>query len=282
MATTSQLTIWDDEPAPGVLNMAADELLAEETARTGGVAMRLYRWSRPTLSLGGFQKSSDAASLVQAAGLDLVRRPSGGGAILHGTDLTYAVAVSRGHPLAGAPQSLYDALHQAMVETLREAGFAASLFSAGNAPAGGSGESSPDGPLLCFDRRAVGDVLVGPHKVLGSAQRRLAGSILQHGSFLLTQCDQAGPACTRPGLLELAAGDDAREAKVRACAELLEDSPCEGVASAVELIDRWIERLATAEGFAVVRAGAFVRGPMRHRVEERAERFQASTWLHRR
>ena len=69
---------------------------------------------------------------------------------------------------------------------------------------------------------------------------------------------------------------------MRACAELLEDSPCEGVASAVELIDRWIERLATAEGFAVVRAGAFVRGPMRHRVEERAERFQASTWLHRR
>jgi hypothetical protein len=234
MAISKEFTVWEDLPAEGAVNMATDELLAEATAATGGMAVRLYRWSQPTLSLGGFQKHGDAEPIVKQTGLAVVRRPSGGGAILHGTDLTYAVAVARGHPLAGAPQQLYDVFHQGLVAA-----------AAGNI--GGSGESAPDGPLLCFDRRAIGDVVVGPHKVLGSAQRRLSGSILQHGSLLVGQCDQAGPGYTRPGLVELAAGTPDAEASLVGLAALCPPSrERAAAASSVGLVARWLERVAAS------------------------------------
>lgn len=254
------LTVWEDEPASGAVNMAADELLAEEVASRGGLAIRLYRWSQPTLSLGGFQKLADAERVASEAGIDLVRRPSGGGAILHGTDITYAAAVARGHPLAGSPQQFYDALHGALVSVLRDAGIDASMFTADQAAAGAGGESSPDGPLLCFDRRAVGDVVIGPHKLMGSAQRRLAGSILQHGTLLAGQCDQAGAAHVRPGLAELAS--DASPAN--------------------ELAVHWLERLAASLELTLVRGGPFLRGDIARRVAERAERFRSAAWLGRR
>lgn len=254
------LTVWEDEPASGAVNMAADELLAEEVASRGGLAVRLYRWSQPTLSLGGFQKLADAEPVAGEAGIDLVRRPSGGGAILHGTDITYAAAVARGHALAGSPQQFYDALHGALVSVLQDAGVAASMFTADQAAAVASGEASPDGPLLCFDRRAVGDVVLGPHKLMGSAQRRLAGSILQHGSLLLGQCDQAGPGHTRPGL-----------------SELVSDA-----ALAHELALRWLQRVAASLGLTLERGGPFLQGDMVARVAERAERFRSAAWLGRR
>jgi lipoate-protein ligase A len=199
------LTLWLDDPAAGPTNMAADELLAEDPSVDEGLAIRLYGWSRPTLSLGAFQRHADAAPLAAASGLPLVRRSSGGGAILHGTDLTYAAAISREHPLAASPQRLYDVLHAAMVDVLQETGFAAELFSAARHGQRPQGESGPDGPLLCFDRRAGGDIVVGPLKVMGSAQRRLAGRVLQHGSLLLERCTACGEATARDGLRELAA-----------------------------------------------------------------------------
>ena len=125
---------------------------------------------------------------------------------------------------------------------------------------GGSGESAPDGPLLCFDRRAVGDVVVGPHKVLGSAQRRLSGSVLQHGSLLLRQCDQAGQASTRPGLAELSPGTVPVDALVR----------------------RWLETLASSLEMTCVFAGPFLVDGRAARVAERAERFRSAAWLGRR
>jgi lipoate-protein ligase A len=261
MRTSQQdpvLTLWHDEPALGVINMAADELLAEEVASQGGIAVRLYGWSRPTLSLGGFQKVASAEPVAQAAGLDLVRRPSGGGAILHGTDLTYAAAVARGHTLAGSPQQFYDALHATLVEELRRSGVAASMVPPSQASVGGSGESAPDGPLLCFDRRAVGDVVLDGHKLMGSAQRRLAGSILQHGSLLVRQCDQAGPDHTRPGLLELTGSSEG------------------------DLVERWMRRLSASLGLRLQHAGPFLCGMRLERVAERAERFSSPGWIGRR
>ena len=258
------LTVWEDAPACGAINMAADELLAEEAAACGGMMLRLYTWSRPTLSLGGFQKCAEAEPLAQAAQLDLVRRPSGGGAILHGTDQTYAVAVARAHPLAGTPQRLYDAVHTALVDVLCAMGLDAAMVSADLGRDGGSGESAPDGPLLCFDRRAMGDVVVGPHKVLGSAQRRLSGSVLQHGSLLLRQCDQAGPASTRPGLAELGPGTG------------IVPLPADA------LVRRWLEAFASSLGMTCEFAGPFLVDGMEERVAERAERFRSAAWLRRR
>lgn len=261
MRTSQQaavLTLWHDEPALGVINMAADELLAEEVASQGGIAVRLYGWSRPTLSLGGFQKVASAEPVARAAGLDLVRRPSGGGAILHGTDLTYAAAVAKGHALAGSAQQFYDALHATLVEELGQAGVAASMVPNTQASLGGSGESTPDGPLLCFDRRAVGDVVLGGHKLMGSAQRRLAGSILQHGSLLVRQCDQAGPDHNRPGLLELTGSSEGG------------------------LAERWMGRLAALLGLQLEHAGPFLCGARLERVAKRAERYASPEWIGRR
>ncbi len=260
----SVLTVWEDAPACGATNMAADEVLAEEAAACGGMMVRLYTWSRPTLSMGGFQKLAEAESLAREAEIDLVRRPSGGGAILHGTDQTYAAAVARQHPLASTPQLLYDAVHTALVDVLCAMGLEAAMVSADFGRDGGSGESAPDGPLLCFDRRAMGDVVVGPHKVLGSAQRRLSGSVLQHGSLLLRQCDQAGPASTRPGLAEL--GPDTSVVLL----------------PADTLVRRWLEALAASLGMTCEFAGPFLVDGRGERVAERAERFRSAAWLGRR
>jgi len=173
------LVVWRDPPASGPVNMAADELLASR-GETGGIAIRLYRWEAPTFSLGGFQRADSAAWLADH-GIPLVRRPSGGGGILHGGDLTYAAAVSREHPLGRSPQRFYDMLHAAMVKVL----------------------SRPEGPLFCFDRRSVGDVVAGRHKLLGSAQRRLAAAVVQHGSLLLRRVDVSAEVARHPGLEEL-------------------------------------------------------------------------------
>ena len=81
-----------DGDADGLTNMAADEALAAEAVRRGGPVARFYGWREPTLSLGAFQPVAGARAITVDA---VVRRPSGGGAILHGTDLTYAAAIPR-------------------------------------------------------------------------------------------------------------------------------------------------------------------------------------------
>jgi lipoate-protein ligase A len=181
--------------------MAADECLADEAARRDGLCVRLYSWETTTVSLGAFQRAADACRCADIAGLPLVRRPSGGGAIVHGTDLTYAAAVPKGHPWGVAPQTLYDALHSAMVDVLRDRAIAARLSPGG----------TPDGdgaPFLCFDRRAPGDVVVDVEgrdlKIMGSAQRRLAATVLQHGSLLLRGNPSVRAASSRVGVADLA------------------------------------------------------------------------------
>lgn len=203
------LVCWWDDVADGPVNMATDEALALEAERTRSVLVRLYGWTQTTLSLGGFQPVAEARGHPVLAGLPLVRRPSGGGGIIHGSDLTYAVAVPKDHPWGRAPQTLYDAFHGALVAELRGRKVATRLH-------GGTVVGAAEEAFLCFDRRATGDVVVdsgdaaddtstgGPgHKILGSAQRRLAGVILQHGS-LLWRSNQAVPAGFRhAGLTDL-------------------------------------------------------------------------------
>ena len=217
---------WWDPPAEGATNMALDEALAAEAARLDRVLVRISTWSEPTLSLGAFQAIAEARAHRALAGLRIVRRPSGGGAILHGSDVTLSVAVPRLHPCGGTPQRLYDAVHEALVAELSACGVEAGL-SAGGARAGRSGidrvdpDSGPEtpqapgppaeGPLLCFDRRAVGDVVMpvpdgrfgSDAKILGSAQRRLRGAVLQHGSLLLAANRLVPEESRHPGLEEL-------------------------------------------------------------------------------
>ena len=177
-------------PAPGSWNMAVDEVLLETAAQRGQPVLRFYQWSAPTLSLGYFQRLADRVSHSPSTGVDLVRRVSGGGAIVHDRELTYSLSLPPGHPLGLDTQSLYNALHTTLIETLASWGVEARLCNPGvdTLPcfmaAPDADEKSAE-PFLCFQRRAQGDVLVGAYKVAGSAQRRRQGAVLQHGSVLL-------------------------------------------------------------------------------------------------
>ncbi len=173
--------------------MAVDEVLLESAA-AGRNSLRFYRWSEPTLSLGYFQRYDDRRSHPASRDCPLVRRQTGGGAILHDRELTYSLAVGAAHPLAGDATRLYDAAHLGLIRALAPFGILTVLASK-TQPA-----NAIEQPFLCFERRSRGDVLLGESKICGSAQRRRRGAILQHGSLLLERSPQAPEL---PGIEEL-------------------------------------------------------------------------------
>jgi len=87
-----------DRPAPGAWNMAVDEALLDAAVEQGVAALRFYQWSEPTLSLGYFQRHADRDSHAASHDCTLVRRQSGGGAILHDRELTYSLTLRQGPP----------------------------------------------------------------------------------------------------------------------------------------------------------------------------------------
>jgi len=149
-----------DAPGDGAWNMAVDETLLEWAARKDACCWRFYQWREPTLSLGYFQEYGRRCDHPASRGCPVVRRLTGGGAILHDAELTYSVVLPGGHPLAARRESLYEAAHESLVETLSGFGVVAALCR----PGGGRPEGEP---LLCFQRRAAGDVLVGATKIAG-------------------------------------------------------------------------------------------------------------------
>lgn len=177
MASNETCRLLIDPPGGGAWNMAVDEALLESAARGNQPTLRLYQWSEPTLSLGYFQRYKDRELHSPSMNCSCVRRSSGGGAILHDRELTYSIAVPQSHPLGRNAQQLYDALHQSLIACLQECGIGNLSLAA---------EASDSDAFLCFQRRAAGDVLLGQHKIAGSAQRRRQGAVLQHGSILLS------------------------------------------------------------------------------------------------
>jgi len=162
--------------------MARDEaLMAAVGARESPPTLRLYEWDPPTISLGYFQKYAEYESLAPPArDLAVVRRPTGGGAILHDLELTYSIALPVDHELLsrGATR-LYELAHDAVVAALRPLRVAADRC-------GVTDDSGPTrGPFFCFERRHCLDVLLDQEKLAGSAQRRTRHSVLQHGSIVL-------------------------------------------------------------------------------------------------
>jgi len=178
----------------GSAHMAMDEALMDAVAADGATAMlRTYSWAEPTLSLGYFQSIHEAEADPRWQGVPIVRRPTGGGAIWHEAEVTYAVALPASHPLARRPADLYRAVHGAISEALRCQGVAATRR--GGAVGGGNR------PFLCFADRDPEDLVVAGSKVVGSAQRRRAGAILQHGSLLLVHSEVTPEL---PGVADLA------------------------------------------------------------------------------
>jgi len=176
-----------DPPAAGAWNMAVDEVLLEWAAEQGHLGWRFYQWEVPTLSLGYFQPYADRRCHPSSRDCPVVRRLTGGGAIVHDRELTYCLVVPSDHPLAKRRELLYDTVHGSLIDTLANMGVEAALC-------GDPLQSPPPGkePFVCFQCRSPADVVVGTHKVGGSAQRRRRGAVLQHGSVLLGQ-SQAAP-----------------------------------------------------------------------------------------
>jgi lipoate-protein ligase A len=195
----STVRLITDPPAPGAWNMAVDEALLESAAERGIATLRLYRWSEPTLSLGYFQRAADREQHSASRACPLVRRASGGGAIVHDRELTYSLAIPQLDVRARAATELYEAVHGILIDGLASFSLAAEAFRGAGAA---DEQNSMAGPFLCFQRRAEGDIVLAGAKIVGSAQRRRRGAVLQHGSILLSQSPFAPEL---PGLKELGA-----------------------------------------------------------------------------
>ncbi|HZD06078.1 MAG TPA: lipoate--protein ligase family protein [Longimicrobiales bacterium] len=159
--------------------MATDHALARSLAPGRGV-LRLYRWDPPTLSLGRNEPARDRCDVAgaRARGIGIVRRPTGGRAVLHGPELTYAVVA----PIEafGGPRAAYRTINEALVRGLARLGVPAGL-----AGADARGGALPPDAGPCFREPAEGEVVTGGRKLVGSAQARVGRVLLQHGSILL-------------------------------------------------------------------------------------------------
>src|SRR5262245_36308578 len=162
--------------ADGAWQMAPDEVMLESAA--GGVAsLRFYRWSEPTLSLGYFQTESVRRSKPRLHGLAYVRRATGGGALVHHHELTYALALPGGAPWQRRGESWIARMHRVIGNALRSFGADVELI-APNA-------ARKLGDTLCFLDQTPCDVVARGQKVVGSAQRKRMSALLQHGGILL-------------------------------------------------------------------------------------------------
>lgn len=182
--------ILESEPLPGSWNMAVDEALLESAAEDDTCSLRWYRWNEPTISLGYFQKNESEVQNQSWNSLPRVRRLSGGGAILHHHELTYSFTLPASHPLSKSPPDLYVTIHQPIIDVLARHGLKVTFRGINLKP-----ELEP---FLCFGRGDERDLVYEGNKILGSAQRRRRGAIVQHGSLLLLTSEHASHF---PGLL---------------------------------------------------------------------------------
>lgn len=188
-----------DGRAPGPFNMGVDEALLDTALRDGQPSLRFYLWSGPWLSLGYRQQpdaqDADARKAADSgvnSGVDLgvVRRSTGGRAVLHGCDLTYALAA----PASLLPEGLratYALIASAISAALLEWGVAVERVddSFPNRSANKSANQSAkqrDSEFDCFAAPVTDELCVGGRKLVGSAQRRAGGGVLQHGSIRVT------------------------------------------------------------------------------------------------
>lgn len=163
-----------DAPSPGAANMARDEALLDEGLPT----VRLYGWRPACVSLGRAQTEADVdPDAARAMGVDVVRRATGGGAILHNEEeVTYAVVLPLDFP--GLPRDVpgsFAFMSRGVVEALRHVGLPAEIGSV------------PDNTreTLCYVRKQGTNVMVNGRKISGGAQRRNGAAVLQHGTVIV-------------------------------------------------------------------------------------------------
>jgi lipoate-protein ligase A len=263
-------------PADGASNMATD-LTLMDLARASGVGiLRIYGWSQPTVSFGRNERTAGVyrANELSEAGLDVVRRPTGGRALLHAREVTYSVAM----PISDQTRWLnaYDAVNLRLLRAMRSLGVPAHIATGSARPSREVPDNAPSAPLpshdqglVCFSGIAQGEIAVGDRKLVASSVWRERGAYLQHGSILISD-DQS-----RLGDLMAA-----RMAKPEPAATLSEWIPAELSATA---ITDWVE-IALQDAFGD--CGKSVRWSIPSEVQQQVAvtrlALLQSTWLWRR
>jgi len=185
-------SVLDSGPGLGPANMATDLALLAHARLTGTAVLRIYAWSRPTLSLARHERARGRihAPALRAEGIDLVRRPTGGRALLHDHEVTYSVAAPTGTMTL---RESYVAINALLLSALARLGVAATAVGREITE---RRALRPEG-AACFAEPGEGEIVVGGAKLIGSAQWREEGALLQHGSILLAD-DQPRIARLRP------------------------------------------------------------------------------------
>lgn len=176
-------------PRSGAENMARDTALLARAARTGETVFSIYSWARPTLSFGRHQPATGHYDLekIHAAKIDVVRRPTGGRAILHHHEVTYSVTA----PLGGAPwRAAYSRINRILLDGLSRLGVPVSL-------AAPSGRAPSPSLRPCFEIPGEGELVAAGRKLVGSAQWRDDGALLQHGSILVEDDQSSLPSFSK-------------------------------------------------------------------------------------
>jgi len=268
--TPSRWRLLITGPADGAYNMALDEALLHGAIAGGQPVLRIYAWQPPAVSLGYFQQldeSIDRAEITRR-GFGLVRRPTGGRAILHKDEVTYSVAarhqdITGGSSLMGS----YRSISRAIEAGLQILGVAAELAErSGHARQ----QNKHSLPTVCFAQPAKVDMVVGSRKIVGSAQTRRAGALLQHGSIPLS-IDPQEHLAVMPGGLRT-------EAEPEPSGEQLGELAC-GIADILGRTPSFDETAqALAAGFAQALAIRLTPGKLSEVEEETARQLMAEKY----
>jgi lipoate-protein ligase A len=245
----------------GARNMAIDVALAESVRDGGPPVLRFYRWWPPCISLGRNQPANGYYDVAEAErrGIEFVRRPTGGRAVYHHREVTYSVAV--GDRQLGGPRRTYELIHKALDAGLR-------LLGARTELAHDPGRIFRPSTLPCFTELDGGAVVAGHRKLVGSAQLRENGILLQHGSLLLT-----GDQAPTVELLKVRRREDIPE-HITALDELLDHLPTWS-----ELVDGLANGFERLLGIQLV--DSVLTNEESSRVLQHSRRFSDSAWTWR-
>lgn len=172
----------DSVPRRGAANMAVDEYLFAGLTKKPRTTVRFYSWERPTVSLGYTEPVDKVLDLdyCRRSGIDVVRRMTGGKLVLHWREITYSVASSDTSVFSSTLAGSYRLISGGLICGLEKMGLKARL--AGPPPA-----SYTRGNMPCFAYPARDEIEIDGRKIVGSAQKRMAGRFLQHGSIPLQE-----------------------------------------------------------------------------------------------
>jgi lipoyl(octanoyl) transferase len=170
--------LLDTGPLSGALNMAVDQALLKLHVRgMSPPTLRFYQWRPPAISIGHFQPLQTInLPLCSSLGIDVVRRPTGGRAVLHQNELTYSLVAGTREGIPFSLPKAYGLICQGLLAGFRLIGIEAEM-----------GQERPTGapPEICFLRSSISDIVCQGKKFVGSAQMWSGSSLLQHGSILL-------------------------------------------------------------------------------------------------